>query len=92
MNIHFKNEFLLFSNENFLGAFISSNKRDENQREKRKLGKGATQSQAGSCLAAQKMASPFPLTFSLYFSFPYLFQELPSIRSHRAPGMAADCI
>lgn len=92
LNIYFKNPFPLFSFETFLGVFISSNIRDENQKETRKIGVGATQSQAGSYLAAQKMASPFPLAFSLYFSFPYLFQEFPSIRSHRALAKAADCI
>lgn len=43
LNIHFKNPFPLFSNETFLGTFISSNVRDENQKETRKSGEGATQ-------------------------------------------------
>lgn len=75
LNTHFKKPFPLFSNETFLGAFISSTVRDEKQKEARKIREEATQSQAGSYLAAEKMASPFSLTFSLYFSFPYLFQE-----------------
>lgn len=40
----------------------------------KKRREGATQRQTGSHLAAQKMASPFPLTFrfAFYFFFPFL--------------------